>query len=340
MRQECNLELKARITRLVNTVLQCGVSQLIDCKKYSTLTKLKSVTARVLRKFKSWGNICSDALTMTHISKAELLWVKDTQHSITQNNDFERQKRHFKDEKGVWRCKGRLSNVEVSYAVKNLILVPRSHTLTILIVGQAVSFMMESKRPWPRSGKSSGFTEWEVWPCVICRKLEGLSFKTLEPPPLPVFRQKDSAFTYTGVEIAGPVFVHGSDEIVQKAWICLFTCYITRAVHLKGTSDQSTATFLCCLEQFSGRRLPTNFMSDNGKTCKAASKYIQEWYSLEISHQFKSWIDIQCWTHPMVGWCIWEAGEINETLLMQVHWQSSTLLRWTCDHSCRNRMCY
>ena len=51
---------------------------------------------------------------------------------------------------------------------------------------------------------------------------------------------------------------------------------MTRAVHLDAVSDQSTLTFLRCLKRFAARRgLPRQFVSDNGKTFKAAAKYIQ-----------------------------------------------------------------
>ena len=66
--------------------------------------------------------------------------MKDAQHSMTLKNEFEAHKRQFnlfEDENGVWRCKGRLSNAEVLYAVKNPILIPRSHPLTTLIVWEA-----------------------------------------------------------------------------------------------------------------------------------------------------------------------------------------------------------
>jgi hypothetical protein len=88
--------------------------------------------------------------------------------------------------------------------------------------------------------------------------------------------KQDPAFTYTGVEFAGPIHVRDSDGVSQKAWICLFTCYVTRAIHLEATPDQSTETFLRCLKRFAARRgLPTKFISDNGETFKAASKYLK-----------------------------------------------------------------
>ena len=69
-----------------------------------------------------------------------------------------------------------------------------------------------------------------------------MPFQGPPPPPLPNFRvREDPAFTYTGVDFAGPLSVRVSGtSTVSKVWICLFTC---RAVHLDAVLDQSTQTF-------------------------------------------------------------------------------------------------
>ena len=93
------------------------------------------------------------------------------------------------------------------------------------------------------------------------------TFRVSEEPP----------FTYTGVDYAGPFYITlpGATN-TTKAWICLFTCLVTRAVHLEVTTDMTTQTFLRCLKRFAARRgLPRKFLSDNGKTFKPAAKFIQ-----------------------------------------------------------------
>ena len=53
--------------------------------------------------------------------------------------------------------------------------------------------------------------------CTICKKYEGMSFTGPPPPPLPEFRIKeDPAFTYTGVDFAGPVFIRDGTSISCK----------------------------------------------------------------------------------------------------------------------------
>jgi len=48
--------------------------------------------------------------------------------------------------------------------------------------------------------------------------------------PLPEDRVKDaSVFEICGIDLAGPLFLRGE----EKAWICIFTCAVFRAVHLE-----------------------------------------------------------------------------------------------------------
>ena len=112
--------------------------------------------------------------------------------------------------------------------------------------------------------------------CTICKRYEGAPFDGPPPPPLLEFRIKeDPAFTYTGVDFAGPLFVHGGTSSSSKVWICVYTCLVTRAIHLDLLYDLSTDTFIRCLKRFAARRgLPHKFLSDNGKTFKATARFL------------------------------------------------------------------
>ena len=62
-----------------------------------------------------------------------------------------------------------------------------------------------------------------------------------------------------------------------KAWVCLFTCGVTHAVHLDIVTDMSSLTFLLCFKAIVSRRgLPSLIDSDNGATFKSAAKVIPE----------------------------------------------------------------
>ena len=141
------------------------------------------------------------------------------------------------------------------------------------------------RRP-PRSTLSSSSAASDVYKrqllhrCVKCRRYEGSSYPVPPPPPLPAIRIKEApAFTFTGVDFAGPLVITTGKKSSSKVWICLFTCLVVRAVHLDVVTDLSTGAFLRCLHKFAARRgLPQRMLSDNGKTFKAAAKYVRSVY--------------------------------------------------------------
>ena len=114
--------------------------------------------------------------------------------------------------------------------------------------------------------------------CVVCRRFEGKPLIAPPAPPLPSFRvNKAPPFAYTAVDFAGPMYLKCTGGFSStKVWICLFTCCVTRAVHLELVPDTTTTTFIRSLKWFSARRgLPRRIVSDNAKTFKAASRLIK-----------------------------------------------------------------
>ena len=116
-----------------------------------------------------------------------------------------------------------------------------------------------------------------VYCCVICRRAKGTPYVAPPPPPLPVLRVKeDPAFTYTGVDFASPLFIRTNGaNCSDKIWICLFTCLVTRAVHLDIGTDMSSESFIPLSEEICCSQRSTSQVSLNGKTFKAASKYLK-----------------------------------------------------------------
>ena len=61
----------------------------------------------------------------------------------------------------------------------------------------------------------------------------------------------------------------GSGTQMKKVYIALFSCAVTRAIHLDINEDLETGTFLRCLRKFIARRgVPQLIISDNAKTFK------------------------------------------------------------------------
>lgn len=75
-------------------------------------------------------------------------------------------------------------------------------------------------------------------------------------------------FTYTEVDCAGTFDLKYSNLRNAKyieAYVAVFVCFSTRAVHLKFCSDLSAEAFLACFDRFTGRRgFEKTMFSDNG----------------------------------------------------------------------------
>ena len=71
--------------------------------------------------------------------------------------------------------------------------------------------------------------------------------------------------------------VMGEDSITTKAYIILFTCAATRAVHLELVSDLTSQTFLNAFRRFTSRQgLPQIMLSDNATTFLNMANYLDE----------------------------------------------------------------
>ena len=67
-----------------------------------------------------------------------------------------------------------------------------------------------------------------------------------------------------------------TNELDEKAWICLITCCVSRAVHLEVVPNMTSQAFLRSFRRFTARRsTPLLVISDNAKTFKAASKELK-----------------------------------------------------------------
>ena len=144
---ECLDELKASSKQshsLVTTEVKPTIGELIECVRFSSFRRLVRVTAYVLRavetfKSKRASQGCSP-LSTEELAEAECRWIVDSQMILNCEDSFDSlrlQLNLFLDENGLWRCGGRLANVNLPYSTKYPLLFPRNHPLTPLIVNNA-----------------------------------------------------------------------------------------------------------------------------------------------------------------------------------------------------------
>ena len=116
--------------------------------------------------------------------------------------------------------------------------------------------------------------------CVPCRRVIGKPYPVPESPPLPQSRTKEGApFEITGMDFTGALFVRNSGQ-ENKAYICLFTCGLSRALHLEVVTDLSTETFLQAFRRFVSRKsLPSVMISDNASTFESAAEELRKLFN-------------------------------------------------------------
>ena len=75
--------------------------------------------------------------------------------------------------------------------------------------------------------------------------------------------------------------------IRDRAYIALFICMATKAIHLELVSDLTSDAFIAALKRFIARRgIPSQIFSDNGTNFRRASSTLHDLYKLLQSNGF------------------------------------------------------
>ena len=98
------------------------------------------------------------------------------------------------------------------------------------------------------------------------------------------------AFYTCGVDYAGPfqIRIILRSKTTLKAYICVFVCFVTKAVHIELARDLSTDAFLNCLRRFVSRRGKCQHIySDNGTNFVGARNRLNELSRLLQNRDFQ-----------------------------------------------------
>ena len=199
-----------------------------------------------------------------------------------------------------------MHHANLSFSSKHPVILSKKPTLTALIAHSAHRRVQHNgvketlteirAKYWIVGGRS--LVRSVIHKCVNCRRFEGRPFTAPPAPPLPSFRVNEAPpFAYTAIDFAGPMYVKCKGESSSnKVWICLFTCCVTRALHLELVPDMMTTTFIRYLKRFSARRgLPRRIISDNAKTFRAAARLIKIIFDLKEVKDYLSHVEVE-WT--------------------------------------------
>ena len=112
--------------------------------------------------------------------------------------------------------------------------------------------------------------------CVTCQRVKGRTLPRPLPPPLPSERvQWVAPFSHVGVDHTGSLSIKDTQGRLSKAYICLFVCATTRAVHLEAVENLTATSFVMCLRRLAATKgMPTLILSDNHKTFIAGETFL------------------------------------------------------------------
>ena len=185
----------------------------------------------------------------------------------------------------VIRCKGRLEHAQLPETVKFPILLPKKCYFTQVVIRQmhetvvhmGVNATVAEFRQQYWAPQLRQLVKRVLHRCVICKKVQGKPYRTNMLPPLPEFRLHcKTPFEVTGVDYTGALWVRGYNKTLEKAYVILFTCPVTRALHVELVSNLSCDSFLMAFRKFCSRRTyPSLMLSDNATTFVAAADYLK-----------------------------------------------------------------
>ena len=193
----------------------------------------------------------------------------------------------FMDTEGLIRVGGRLSQSESQYDKKHPILLDAKHHLTKLIIeyehlrlfhsGPQLLLASVREKFWPLGGRNLARSIAKK--CIVCTRFRGQTFQPIMGD-LPAVRvSTDFPFNSCGIDFAGPFMIaskKGRGSRVTKAYLCIFVCLATKALHLEVVSDLTTEAFLSCLRRFISRRgKPYAIYCDNGTNFVGANNELK-----------------------------------------------------------------
>ena len=218
-------------------------------------------------------SIQSGPITKSEISEAEEAWIQITQNT----GDMATNLQLAKDEAGLTRCYGRIQGYSPIFIPRKSTLARRiiEHCHTQMLHG-GVSATMSKVRQKYWIPKLRSLVKSVRYNCNHCKRYR---VKVLRAPPtstLPLFRTEfTEPFSVTGVDFAGPLLYKSGKSETDKAYVALFTCASTRAVHLRLCKDMTAEEFKRSLKEFVARRgSPSQIVSDNAKTFQATKKWL------------------------------------------------------------------
>lgn len=271
--------------------------------KFSEWTMLERVVAWCLRFIK---NTRGERRLTPYLETAELKEAHDSIVKVVQRSEYSKEIASLEkgrvvkgstlislnpmlDHGGLLRVGGRLQHSNLPESAKHQLILPKSHRVSKLLIRlyhlkyfhggiQLINAAMK-QRYWIVGAKSA--IRKIVKGCVTCARYRAETSKQIMGE-LPASRVNPGrAFLRCGTDFAGPFLVtprRGRGVKALKMYVCVFVCFITKAVHLELVSDLSADMCIAALKRFVARRgKPTDIYSDCGTNFVGAKNCLDAW---------------------------------------------------------------
>ncbi|XP_071033114.1 uncharacterized protein [Parasteatoda tepidariorum] len=194
----------------------------------------------------------------------------------------------FLDSDRILRVDGRLGNSDLPYDAKYPAILPHKHKLTNLIIvhcpiknlhtGASSLLHLVRERFWPLGGRS--LCRKLVCECIVCFKAKPIAMTQLMGS-LPIDRVVPNfPFNFSGVDFCGPFMIKYRNQrkgVLHKMYLCIFVCFVTKALHIEMVSDLTSEALIATLKRFFARRgKSSKLYSDNGKNFVGANREINK----------------------------------------------------------------
>ncbi|XP_011859397.1 PREDICTED: uncharacterized protein LOC105556896 [Vollenhovia emeryi] len=292
----------------------------VEFDKFSSYSKLLRVVVHVLR-FISGLRKRANTDATEYISSVELREARNVIIRLVQAAAWNDEIRKLSDNQAInrnskliglkpyigkdklVRVGGRLDRSSLDEDAKHPLIIPSEHYVTKLIVmekhnkcfhaGPTATLAAVRSEFWPISGLS--VVKKHLRNCVVCRKADPMPYQQLMGQLPEARMQVSRPFARVGVDYCGPLFVRDRvrrNSKQYKAYVAVYVCMATKAVHIELVDDMTTEAFIGSLKRFTARRgLPSDIYSDNGRNLVGAEREIQR---ILNDPQFKKRIPEHC----------------------------------------------
>ena len=267
-------------------------SKLIGRRNYWTVLRTCAWLARFVHNARNKVKKKTGPITTEEIEAQKKFWEKRVQHQGETSQKYEADRMQLnlqRNQSGLLECRGRVQGHYPIYLPDTEVytekFVQQAHEET-LHGGVGLTMAKVRENYWvPRLRQ---LAKRLIKKCPSCKRFQATALASPPPGLLPKDRTEgNTPFQVVGVDYAGPLKIRVKQTREGKAYVILYACSLTRALHLELAKSMEMEEFLLSFKSFIARRgRPETVYSDNGRTFVGAASWLKKVRSSERFNDF------------------------------------------------------